>query len=41
MQIAVETLELDTSDEKSMNQIKNEVLIVDQLVQDFTSFVSF
>ena len=41
MQIAVETLELDTSDEKSMNQIKNEVLIVDKLVQDLLHLSHF
>ena len=41
MQIAVETLELDTSDEKSMSQIKNEVLILDQLVQDLLHLSHF
>ena len=34
LQIATETLELDASDEKSLKQIKEEVLIIDQLVQD-------
>ena len=32
--IAAETLELDAGDERALNQIKEEVLIIDQLVQD-------
>jgi len=34
LQIAAETLELDAGDERALNQIKEEVLIIDQLVQD-------
>ena len=34
LQIAAETLELDISDRRALSQIKEEVLIIDQLVQD-------
>jgi len=34
LQIAAETLELDISDGRALSQIKEEVLIIDQLVQD-------
>ena len=41
LQIATETLELDASDEKSLRQIKEEVLIIDQLVQDLLHLSHF
>ncbi|MEL0198901.1 MAG: HAMP domain-containing sensor histidine kinase, partial [Gammaproteobacteria bacterium] len=34
LQLAAETLELDIKDKKKINQIKEEVMIIDQLVQD-------
>ena len=34
LQLAAETLELDIKDKKAINQIKEEVMIIDQLVQD-------
>jgi len=41
LQIATETLELDAGDEKSLKQIKEEVLIIDQLVQDLLHLSHF
>lgn len=41
LQIATETLELDAGDEKSLNQIKEEVLIINQLVQDLLHLSHF
>ena len=41
MQIAVETLELDATDKDALNQIKDEVTIIDQLVQDLLNLSYF
>ena len=34
LQVAAETLELDARDERALNQIKHQVLVIDQLVQN-------
>jgi len=34
LQLACETLEIDATDKRSLNQIKEEVVVIDQLVQD-------
>lgn len=41
LQIATETLELDASDERAIRRIKEEVLIIDQLVQDLLHLSHF
>ena len=41
LQIAAETLELDSSDEIALRQIKEEVLTIDQLVQDLLHLSHF
>ena len=41
LQVAAETLELDSKDKKALNQIKDEVTIIDQLVQDLLHLSHF
>ena len=41
LQIATETLQLDAGDEIALNQIKDEILIIDQLVQDLLHLSHF
>tara|TARA_B100000085_G_scaffold55936_1_gene48988 strand:+ start:791 stop:2119 length:1329 start_codon:yes stop_codon:yes gene_type:complete len=41
LQIATETLQLDAGDERALNQIKDEILIIDQLVQDLLHLSHF
>lgn len=41
LQIASETLELDPDDHKAVSQIKSEVLVIDQLVQDLLHLSHF
>ena len=41
LQIATETLQLDAGDERALNQIKEEILIIDQLVQDLLHLSHF
>ena len=41
LQIATETLQLDASDKRALNQIKDEILIIDQLVQDLLHLSHF
>ena len=41
LQIAAETLELDSSDERALSQIKEEVLTIDQLVQNLLHLSHF
>ena len=41
LQVATETLELDIRDERALNQIREEVLIIDQLVQDLLHLSQF
>ena len=41
LQIATETLQLDAGDKRALNQIKDEILIIDQLVQDLLHLSHF
>lgn len=41
LQIAAETVELDTGDERAINQIKQQVKVIDQLVQDLLNLSQF
>ncbi len=41
LQVSAETLELDTNDRRALNQIKQEVQIIDQLVQDLLHLAHF
>lgn len=41
LQVAAETLELDASDERALNQIKHQVLVIDQLVQNLLHLSHF
>lgn len=41
LQLATETLQLDTNDERSLEQIKSEVTIINQLVQDLLHLSHF
>ena len=41
LQIATETLQFDAGDKRALNQIKDEILIIDQLVQDLLHLSHF
>ncbi|HBF64175.1 MAG TPA: hypothetical protein DDW59_12110 [Gammaproteobacteria bacterium] len=41
LQVAAETLELDARDERALNQIKHQVLVIDQLVQNLLHLSHF
>ena len=41
LQIATETLQLDAGDKRALNRIKDEILIIDQLVQDLLHLSHF
>ena len=41
LQVSAETLELDTNDRRALNQIKQEVQVIDQLVQDLLHLAHF